>query len=749
MNWTNVKLILGREIRDQLRDRRTMFMIVVMPVLLYPLMMSVAKISQLAEERPARVLVLGARYLPEDPPLLENNRFVPGLFSAGEKRRLLELVFEGDEPLEAGQPAPDLRLRAKAAVLQGRCEVALYIPPDFADRLARFQEAVRQHVAESLIQSRGTSAVWTLGTAVPRPEVFYTTADRRSQTAFALLSAVLSKWTEGIGRRSLEAAGVPQGAATPVEAEAIDVAEETGHRGAALWASTLPVLLVIWALTGAFYPAVDLCAGEKERGTLETLLSSPAGRGEIVLGKLATVMLFSGLTTVLNLGGMVLLGTMVFARGFGTPPGQALVWLPLALVPISALFSALCLALAALARSTKEGQYYLTPLLLLTLPLAVVPAVTGMDLNLGNSLIPVTGIVLVLREALAGNGWQAAQFLPPVVVVTVVACAMAVRWAVDQFNKESVLFREGERLELRLWLRQTVRDRGPRPTPAAALLCGLSILAAQFFLSTTMRMPRSFAEFAATTLLTQLVAVVAPAAILAMILTRDPRGTLLLRGTSWRSIAAAVLLAVAVQPLVRHLEHAVLWLYPLPESVRDQVTRYLAVLQDVPLWQLVLVLALVPAVCEELAFRGFVLSGFRQSGNKWRAIVWTALLFGLSHPILQQSVVSATLGIVIGLLAWNSGSLLPGAAFHFTHNLLTVASQGLSSWHARWPALDYLYRPIEGGRLEFTWLALGLGTPLAGALLWWFERLAAAHPQTALLAPQHDPAAMAAGPAQT
>ncbi len=293
MNWTNVKLILGREIRDQLRDRRTMFMIVVMPVLLYPLMMSVAKISQLAEERPARVLVLGARYLPEDPPLVENNRFVPGLFSADEKRRLLELEFAGDEPAGPGQSPPDLRARAKAAVLQGQCEVALYIPPDFADRLARFQQTVRQQVAETLSRSGSTVAPWALAAPVPRPEVFYTTAERRSQTAFALVSAVLSKWTENIGRQSLEAAGVPLAAATPVEAEAIDVAEETGHRGAALWASTLPVLLVIWALTGAFYPAVDLCAGEKERGTLETLLSSPAGRSEIVLAKLATIMLFS------------------------------------------------------------------------------------------------------------------------------------------------------------------------------------------------------------------------------------------------------------------------------------------------------------------------------------------------------------------------------------------------------------------------------------------------------------------------
>ena len=72
----------------------------------------------------------------------------------------------------------------------------------------------------------------------------------------------------------------------------------------------MPFLLLIWALTGAFYPAVDFCAGEKERGTLETLLTSPAERIEIVWGKLLTVMLFSMVTSVLNLLSMGITGSL-------------------------------------------------------------------------------------------------------------------------------------------------------------------------------------------------------------------------------------------------------------------------------------------------------------------------------------------------------------------------------------------------------------------------------------------------------
>src|SRR6185436_6680448 len=99
---------------------------------------------------------------------------------------------------------------------------------------------------------------------------------------------------------------------------------------AALWSKILPFVLLIWALTGAFYPAVDLCAGEKERGTLETLLCSPALRTEIVWGKLLTVMTFSMATSLLNLAsmgftGMLIARQLMSAAGetpsqFGAPP---------------------------------------------------------------------------------------------------------------------------------------------------------------------------------------------------------------------------------------------------------------------------------------------------------------------------------------------------------------------------------------------------------------------------------------------
>ncbi len=104
---------------------------------------------------------------------------------------------------------------------------------------------------------------------------------------------------------------IPIGVTIPFQATSNNVAPKDMNRGTAMWSKILPLLLLVWALTGAFYPAIDLCAGEKERGTLETLISSPALRSEIVIGKLLTVMLFSIVTAMLNILSVSLTGWIV------------------------------------------------------------------------------------------------------------------------------------------------------------------------------------------------------------------------------------------------------------------------------------------------------------------------------------------------------------------------------------------------------------------------------------------------------
>jgi sodium transport system permease protein len=735
MNWTNVKLILAREIRDQLRDRRTLFMIAVLPILLYPLLgMSFFQISQFMREQTTSVLVIGAKGLTDLPPLLENKQFCPALFDNPDRARLLKVYFAPDEPRgearEMSDPLGDeLRNGAREAVAARRYDAALYFPPDFADRLETLRQAIRDRVERDGQDENGPPSAAGVRGDVPSPEIIYTTANESSQIAFVRLSRVLERWTEEIGRTNLVAAAVPPLAVRPFVLDTADLAEQTGNRGVAMWSKLLPVMLLLWALTGAFYPAIDLCAGEKERGTLETLLSSPAERSEIVLGKLVTIMLFSILTVVLNLLSIGVTGWLLLSRlpGIGPPPWIAIVWLSLALIPISALFSALCLALAAFARSSKEGQYYLMPLLLVTMPLAILPMAPGVELNLGNSLIPITGVVLLLRSLLEGNTWQAVQFCLPVIAVTLGGCLLSIRWAVDQFNAESVLFRESERLDMGLWLQHLLRDRKPTPTVAGAVFCGMVILLVRFFMGVTLPQPEVFRDFAVIAVVTQLVAIVTPMALMTIMLTRSPSRTLLVGAGSWQwslllSVPAAALLAVALHPVALALQSVVVRLYPINEQFAVTMAK---LLEGASVWQLILLIAVIPAVCEELAFRGFILSGFRHLGHKWRAIIYSALFFGITHFMLQQSLIACVLGVVLGFIAVQSRNIVPCMVFHMVHNtMLLVALPWVLRLVARRPALER----IVGSSSELTagnyhWPVVAAGAVVSLLVLWWFHRL--------------------------
>lgn len=730
MNWSSVRLIFLREVRDQLRDRRTLFMIAVLPILLYPLMgLSFFQVSQFVREQPTKVFIAGAREVTGDeelPPLITNGRFAEYLFDGDPTRtRLLELEFNPPEDTEVDLlPGGEItEEQAIEWVRQGVFEVVVIFPPDFANQLEEYRQQLRE-LREGGDQDEGAA---DLMVRVPGPSIYHNSANETSQIAYLRISQVLQRWTEMIGQSNLQFSGVPETAADPVDVANVDVAD-SDHKDAAIWSKIFPFMVLLWAMTGAFYPAVDLCAGEKERGTLETLLSSPASRVEIVWGKLLTITLFSMATAVLNLISVALTGLFLLRQlnTFAMPPALTPLWLLLVLIPVSALFSALCLALAAMARSTKEGQYYLMPLMMVTMPLVILPMAPGVELSLGNSLIPITGVMLLLRALLEGNYVVALPYVAPVVLVTIGCCLLAIRWAVDQFNSENVLFRESERLDLGLWLKHLVRDRGDTPSVAEALFCCILILMIRVFMGLALAQPHDFRGFVVLAAVTQLVVIATPVLLMTTMLTRKPLRTLLLdrRPPAW-SFVAVVVLAVAIHPVVTALRNLVMYLYPLSEEVAAQLND-LGGMMGGPmtgqrLMLLLLVMAIVPAICEELAFRGFVLSGLRHMGHKWQAIVVSAFFFGVTHAIFQQSIVACFLGVLLGFIAVQTGSLIPCVLYHGLHNSLALLSSQILSETASDPAWRFVVSQTEDGGLTYHWSVVTLGAVVSAAILAWMS----------------------------
>lgn len=779
VQWRNVKLVFLRELRDQLRDRRTLFMVFVLPLLLYPTLgIGMLQLTLLFSEKQRTVVLLGEEFLPP-PPLLDGDHFVKTLFndplqarklrvitatsldalkSAGGKPdpaigRWQELLRRGEILAEKTKQRNELRAAVAAAEREkrfsdvGRLRRELH---DYQNKLAEqfaiseIQTLVviprnfNQHVerVNSELASRGRQ---TEIADYPRPMVIHNKADEESMAAYIGVSDALKSWEEKILQQRLEIAGLPTSLPKPVNPVREDLASEA-QIGAVMWSKLFPALLVIMSMTGAFYPAIDLCAGEKERGTMETLLICPAKRIEIVFGKFLTVLCFSVSTAVLNLISIGMTGqhmASLMQRTPGVhmagapefPPWYALCWIIVLLLPLAAMFSALCLALATFARSSKEGQYYLTPLLMVTLGLTVFCVSPGIELNLFYSVMPIAGVALLLKGLLLNpQDMTVYLYAVPVLVTSIAYSLLALWWSVDQFQREEVLFREAERFELKLWLRHLMRDKEPTPTFAHAMFCFVLIMMLQFasfkYLSRAATNASGALDPAQTMkvmLVQQLALIASPALLMGIMLTTSVWQTFRFRLPSFKMLALATILAISAHPLSLMLAASLQWFFPpLPESIA-QLTSGMGDPRQ-PLWMILLPFAVAPAFCEEVAFRGFMLSGLARHGRTWLAIVISSLSFGIMHMIPQQVFNAALLGIVLGIVATRSQSLWPCVAFHFCFNTLAVMHGRIGRQFGNVLPPSSFYATNEHGQILYQWPTLLISASIFGICMWLITR---------------------------
>jgi sodium transport system permease protein len=421
-----------------------------------------------------------------------------------------------------------------------------------------------------------------------------------------------------------------------------------------------------------------------------------------VLGKLAAVTTFSMMTSILNVVSMLITGLFVSKQfmsagvmggAIGVPPLAPMLWLLVALLPLSALFSALALAVAAIARSSKEGQYYLMPLMMVALPLVMLPMLPGNELSAGTSLIPVTGMFLLSRALIEGQYLTALMYLPIVAGVTFGCLWMATRWAGRQFEDESVLFRGGDQWSMASWMRSLWRDRQMSASTGQAYGCAAIILIALFFAKLVIsEMPTTFAGIAKLVMLPQIGLVLAPPLLMACVLTRSIRASLGLRLPQLLAIPAALLLAFSLHPFYVALGQLIQHFYPLSSQAQAALAPFEGIVNGTSFWQVVIVLAIVPAICEELAFRGFIFTGLLQNNGRFRAVMLTAILFGFSHGILQQSLAATVFGVLLGWITLRTRSLIPALIIHLVNNTLSLSLGRVASLEQPWVGMVYKIR---------------------------------------------------------
>ena len=748
MRWSIIRLIWMRELRDQLRDRRTIFMIAVLPILLYPVAgFAVMQLAASFLSQTSVIGVAGADHLqpwhrppaiptpagaashlamtppPPGCPMGGFARFA-GVVGATLARDEIESIGRPLGWLTLTPPPPGVSLggveRLAGAVAPALARSPLDYPPLFegrAGKLSIIQRYVEQGGSsstlvvrplttpvpnstdpaemirpyQSLLDERKIDLVLVVPAdfqatlfagGVPDVYLFSREKDESAKLVTLRVGGILNRWRRDLRDVRLARLGLPpdfdQTLRVHDPERAKTMARMEGENLFGILVRVFPFVLVMWSLAGALYPAVDICAGEKERGTMETLLISPASREEIVWGKFLTIWLFSTVTALLNLVSMAVTTWQVAAtRPEASFRPGALVWGVVLLLPLSAFFSALCLAVGAYARSSKEGQYYLMPLFLLTMPLIFLTLAPGVELNPFYCMVPVTGVALLLQKVVAEKpDWNTGVYFVPVLAPMVLYSWLALRWAISLFKREEVLFREAERLDIGLWLRRLFRDKEALPSAGEAFFCFACILVLRWM---------SFSVGTHLPLLTrtgigQLAFVATPPLFMALLLTTRPFRGLALNRAPWWSWPAAVLLAVLIMPPLAESTRLILAQFPALMALLElhhPLTRELRALAsqtgEGSAGSYYLVLAVLPALCEELAFRGFILMGLLRVFRPFTAVLLSAFLFSLYQMNVFQFAPHFVFGIVLGVLVLRTGSVLPAILFHLVYNSLLFA----------------------------------------------------------------------------
>ncbi len=434
--WDGALIVFAKEMKDILRDRRTIVSMVLIPILFYPLL-SIGLGSVIASQitktqaESQKVLILPRDADPEFVRLLGSVEKIVVINTDSVQTSLIESARSDS----AISPAQVERLFGDSPEsLSDSIKSSIYYRA-IADKLVRAVIEIPPDIG-GRIQAGDSVVVRT----------FTDEADIKSEAAGDRLRDWAIKVRDSIVTERLTSAGMDRRLLRPVVLQSVDVAPAAKKSGFFL-AMFLPYMLVILMMTGGMYPALDITAGEKERGTLETLLVAPVSRWHLAIGKFLAVVTAGMVTTALATISM----TVSFGIGgmrFGDDGGQAatigfspitILWIFLLMIPTAVLFSSLLIMISISARSYKEGQSYVTPLLMAAIMPAMVSLVPGLELNAVLACIPVVNICMAMKEVILGvyqPGMIALVFLS-----TAVYAGFALFIATRLFERESILFR--------------------------------------------------------------------------------------------------------------------------------------------------------------------------------------------------------------------------------------------------------------------------------------------------------------------
>lgn len=709
-----IKRLALKELRETLRDRRTIITLIAMPLLVYPILSLILRtflfstlMGGVADE-PSKYNYVIETDLTDQ----QLNALIKSISDATEPllaKTDTDTASDLDEGLEGATSAEQVS-RQNIPLLEHNWGRNV---DDSGDDIP-LEEVIRDAQGHVGLRIKTTSQPgW-----VPGFEFEIITNDdlAGSKAAAQLLSERINLFNRLTLQQRLESLDVST--QVPIEVEETSVVSTSAPKQPVSFAAIIPLMLVLMTITGAVYPAIDLTAGERERGTLETLVAAPIPRIGILVSKFIAVLTVAILTATLNIAGILVtvwafrLDDMLGADGLTFPMIANVFAL---LVLFAGFFSAVLLAVTSYARSFKEAQAYLIPIILLSLAPGLMALTPGLSLNGPLAVVPMVNILILARDVLQSQ----VETIPALVAVasTVLYGFLAILLAAKIFGTDAILYGSHGS-----WKDLFTRPQEPQSEVSltTATACLALLFPANFVLIGVLgRVEGSpLIRFLLMGQFTFLTFLAFPFVVAVFQRIRLVSG-FALELPKLRFWLVAVVLGCSLWPLVMSIItewHNVLEIFvgeAEAQARRDRLIEYgnaqAAGLRNINPFVIAMVFAVIPAICEEWFFRGFLLRSLLKNRAAWLAILISAVVFGLFH-VLSNSVVAmdrflptTLVGLVLGWLCYRSGSMLPGILLHMFHN-------GIVTFLAYYqPKLsEFEWFPDVGAPIPTTWVLVSL-----------------------------------------
>ncbi|MCH5248660.1 MAG: CPBP family intramembrane metalloprotease [Lachnospiraceae bacterium] len=644
MNTKIIQTLVKKEMLDVLRDKKTVVMMLVVPVILYPLifigaMQVMAMVSSGMAAQNYRIAIEAE----------DDGAFLHKLTENNDKWR--DKGSRGEVDTEDRAEDND----------EGNVYTITILDAESIDDYKAALEA------EEL-------DVYILGTMQEGKlnyDVYYISSVTNSAYAMNIVMDVFDDYLEELTQAKIKDAGLDiHEILEPVHYENKDTASSEQSLGS-IMGSVLPFMLIISLLMGTMYPAIDTTAGERERGTLETILTLPVTNRQLIVSKFITVAIIgmiSALLNIISMGGIAFYLYKIMDMQTDTAGLDMAKFYPAILVGILAIFafslfiSAVTMCVTSFAKSYKEANNYITPLTLVVMFTGYIGFIPNIELTQTMAMIPVANICLLIKNMLI---FKIDYTIIAVVLISNVAYAVfAILFLSKIYDSESILFSDGKG-GLQLFEKRENLKKGGVPTVSDVwFVVALSIVLVLYAGSMLQLKFGLWGVFG-----TQLILLLVPLAVV-LYTKKDICLTYGFHKTGIMSFIGAFFVILGMYPINMVLSLILVSLFP---QSAENVELTFSTIMDGNVFSVFFVIALAPAICEEMLFRGLIYNSMKARYRVSTAITIVAVLFGIYHMSLVKFIPTGLLGLVLCYVAYKTGSIYPSMMMHFINNAVSVA----------------------------------------------------------------------------